>query len=96
MADEQQKPKASKKSKAPEAGKAPEGGKTPETTDDASTKKAKAKPAPVAEPVRENKKSIKVPKLQKKNNPHLPRKVKKAQKKAAAAQARVTSTPTQS
>ena len=29
----------------------------------------------------------KVPKLQKKNNPHLPRKMKKAQKKAAQAQA---------
>ena len=37
----------------------------------------------------EHKHSVKIPKLQKKNNPHLPRRMKKAQKKAAAlAQAR--------
>jgi hypothetical protein len=39
-------------------------------------------PAPV------NKPSIKIPKLQKKNKPHLPRRLKKAQKKAALAQAK--------
>jgi hypothetical protein len=32
----------------------------------------------------EHKHSVKIPKLQKKNNPHLPRRLKKAQKKAAA------------
>ncbi len=38
----------------------------------------------VAEPAHENRKSSKPAKLQKKNNVHLPRLVKKAQKKAAA------------
>jgi hypothetical protein len=37
-----------------------------------------------AEPTPAHKQSIKIPKLQKKNNPHLPRRLKKAQKKAAA------------
>ena len=35
-------------------------------------------------PAPEHKQSVKIPKLQKKNNPHLPRRLKKAQKKAAA------------
>jgi hypothetical protein len=35
-------------------------------------------------PALEHKHSVKIPKLQKKNNPHLPRRLKKAQKKAAA------------
>ena len=35
-------------------------------------------------PAPHQKKSVKPAKLQKKNNPHLPRKMKKAQKKAAA------------
>ena len=39
---------------------------------------AEPTPAPV------HKQSTKIPKLQKKNNPHLPRKMKKAQKKADA------------
>jgi hypothetical protein len=81
MADEQ-KPKASKKSKSPEA------------KDDLLTTTAKAigsaagkiaTLAGVAEPAPAPKKSMKPAKLQKKNNPHLPRKLKKAQKKAAAA-----------
>jgi hypothetical protein len=88
MADEQ-KPKEGKKSKKPEA------------QDDALTTAAKAigtvagkiaAVAGVAEPApaREPKKSLKPPKLklQKKNNPHLPRKLKKAQKKAADAKAK--------
>jgi hypothetical protein len=86
MADEQ-KPKAPKKAKKTEA------------TDDILTSAAKAigtaagkiaTLAGVAEPAPErlNRKSTKPAKLQKKNNPHLPRKLKKAQKKAAAAQAR--------
>jgi hypothetical protein len=44
----------------------------------APTAGAEPTPAPV------HKHSIKIPKLQKKNNPHLPRRMKKAQKKAAA------------
>jgi hypothetical protein len=36
----------------------------------------------------EKKQSVKIPKLQKKNKPHLPRRMKKAQKKAAQAQAK--------
>jgi hypothetical protein len=81
MADEK-KPKASKKSK------------TPEPKDDALTSAAKAigaaagkiaAVAGVAEPAPAPKKSMKPAKLVKKNNPHLPRKLKKAQKKAAAA-----------
>ena len=44
----------------------------------ASIAGAEHTPAPV------HKHSVKIPKLQKKNNPHLPRRMKKAQKKAAA------------
>ena len=80
MADEQ-KPKASKKSKSPEA-------KDEHTAKKAGGAAAKAAPpaeAPPAEALRVPKKSMKPAKLQKKNNPHLPRKLKKAQKKAAAA-----------
>jgi len=40
--------------------------------------------AGIAEPAPVPQKSSKPAKLQKKNNPHLPRKIKKAQKKAAA------------
>jgi hypothetical protein len=90
MADEQKPKKEGKKSKKPEA------------QDDALTATAKAigsaagkiaTLAGVAEPApaREPKKSLKPPKkpkLQKKNNPHLPRKLKKAQKKAADAKAK--------
>ena len=36
----------------------------------------------------EHKQSVKIPKLQKKNNVHLPRRLKKAQKKAALAQSK--------
>jgi hypothetical protein len=89
MADEQ-KPKASKKSKSPEA------------KDDILTSTAKAigsaagkiatlagvaEPAPAAPTPK--KKSVKPAKLLKKNNPHVPRKLKKAQKKAAAAKSKV-------
>jgi len=57
-----------------------------------STAKASGKaagkiaPIPAAEPTPApaHKPSVKIPKLQKKNNPHLPRRLKKAQKKAAA------------
>lgn len=87
MADEQ-KPKATKKAKKPEAA---------EAKDDILTSAAKAigsaagKIASLAgvteaAPPPLNRKSTKPAKLQKKNNPHVPRKVKKAQKKAAAAQ----------
>jgi hypothetical protein len=86
MADEQ-KPKVSKKSKKPEE------------KDDVLTGAAKAvgraagkiaSLAGVAEPAPapQHRVSMKPAKLQKKNNPHLPRKMKKAQKKAAAAQAK--------
>ena len=87
MADEQ-KPKVSKKSKKPEE------------KDDVLTGAAKAvgraagkiaSLAGVAEPApapQQHRVSMKPAKLQKKNNPHLPRKMKKAQKKAAAAQAK--------
>ena len=89
MADEQ-KPKASKKSKKPEekdevlTGAARAGG---------SAAGKNASPAGVAEPApapapQQHRVSMKPAKLQKKNNPHLPRKMKKAQKKAAAAQAK--------
>jgi hypothetical protein len=79
MADEQ-KPKASKKVKATEA----KNDTAAKATDSAAGKiaaPAVAEPAPA--PL--YRKSTKPAKLQKKNNPHLPRKLKKAQKKAAAA-----------
>ncbi len=62
--------------------KASKKSKSPEVKDDSKSKAAGG------EPPRENKKSMKPAKLQKKNNPHLPRKLKKAQKKAAAAQSK--------
>jgi|HubBroStandDraft_6_1064221.scaffolds.fasta_scaffold522503_2 hypothetical protein len=81
-------------SKAPEAkGKAPAAkSKTPETHDDLLTGAAKAIGSAagkiasltgVAEPAPAHR-SSKPAKLKKKNNTHLPRKMKKAQKKAAA------------
>ena len=45
--------------------------------------------AEVAPPVQPRTKSVKPAKLAKKNNPHLPRKLKKAQKKAAEAKSAV-------
>jgi len=88
MADEQ-KPKAPKKTKAPKAQE------PKETQDDLLTSAAKAigtaagKVASLAGAVvAEPKKSMKPAKLKKKNNPHVPRKLKKAQKKAALAKTR--------
>ena len=53
-----------------------------------ATGKAAGKVAAIAggepTPAPEHKHSVKIPKLQKKNKPHLPRRLKKAQKKAAA------------
>jgi hypothetical protein len=79
MADEQ-KPKGEKKVKKPKA----------EAEVVAAAVEAAPPPPPKPHTI-----STKTPKLAKKNNPHLPRKLKKAQKKAAAAQARLTSTPVQ-
>lgn len=79
------KPKASKKAKAPE----PEEDLLTSAAKAIGTAAGKvATLAGVAEPAPAPKKSMKPAKLQKKNNPHLPRKLKKAQKKAAAAKAR--------
>lgn len=67
--------------------------KAPEAHEDISNDKAKAIDSPagkiapvkgVAEPAPVHRHSTKPAKLQKKNKPHLPRKMKKAQKKAAA------------
>jgi hypothetical protein len=86
MADEQ-KPKA-KKTKNPEAKSdapaSPEKG-SGKAAGKATSPAAAAEATPPAAP----RKSMKPAKLQKKNNSHLPRKLKKAQKKAAAAQTRV-------
>jgi hypothetical protein len=76
---DEQKPKGEKKAKKPK----------PE-----AEAVAEAAPPPPPPP-KPHTISTKVAKLAKKNNPHLPRKLKKAQKKAAAAQARLTSTPVQ-
>jgi hypothetical protein len=66
--------------------------KSPDTKDDILTEAAKAigtaagkiaSLTGVAEPAATPRHSHKTAKLQKKNNPHLPRRMKKAQKKAA-------------
>jgi hypothetical protein len=88
MADEQ-KPKARKKSGEPKA----EGGAEPAPATTAGAPKGKKAPAaaPVVEaaPAHPQTKSLKVPKLQKKNKSRLPRRQKKALQKAAATQPKV-------
>ena len=86
MADEQ-KPKARKKPSEPKA----EGGAVaaPATTEGAPKgKKAPVAATVAAAPAHPQTKSLKVPKLQKKNKSRLPRRQKKAHQKVTASQSK--------
>jgi hypothetical protein len=93
MADEQ-KPKAPKKEKPAKtkeaAAPAEEGILTAaaKAIGTAAGKIATATGVADAPPKPNTPKKVRIPKLQKKNNPHLPRKVKKAQKKAELAKSK--------